>query len=41
MVKKTLIYIFIYTLLVGCDTQNILNNDECESEFEYMNIGVT
>ena len=30
MVKKTLIYIFIYTLLVGCNTQNPLNS-ECES----------
>ena len=30
MVKKSILYIFIYTLLVGCDTL-ILNND-CESE---------
>jgi hypothetical protein len=30
MVKKLFTYIFIYTLLVGCDTL-ILNND-CESE---------
>ena len=37
MVKKTLLYIFIYTLLVGCDTQNPLNNNECESDFT-MNV---
>ena len=30
MVKKSIIYIFIYTLLVGCNTQNPLGN-ECES----------
>ena len=30
MVKKSIIYIFIYTLLVGCDTL-ILNND-CETD---------
>ena len=46
MVKKLFIYIFIYTLLVGCDTQSILTNGvedaeiyNCESEFEYMNVG--
>ena len=38
MVKKLFIYIFIYTLLVGCDTQNPLNNEECESDFT-MNVG--
>ena len=27
MVKKTFLYIFIYTLLVGCDT--LILNDEC------------
>ena len=33
MVKKLFIYIFIYTLLVGCDTQSILtNDDECRSD---------
>ena len=37
MVKKLFTYIFIYTLLVGCDTQNVLTNDdltgnECESD---------
>ena len=32
MVKNLLKYIFIYTLLVGCDTQSISNNDECESD---------
>ena len=32
MVKKTFLYIFIYTLLVGCDTQNPLTNDVCESD---------
>ena len=32
MVKNFIIYIFIYTLLVGCDTQNILTNSECESD---------
>ena len=37
MVKKTFLYIFIYTLLVGCDTQNPLNNNECESDF-IMNV---
>ena len=37
MVKKLFIYIFIYTLLVGCDTQNPLNNEECESDFT-MNV---
>jgi len=32
MVKKLFMYIFIYTLLVGCNTQNPLNNDGgCES----------
>ena len=38
MVKKLFIYIFIYTLLVGCDTQNVLTNSECDSEFEYMDV---
>ena len=37
MVKKTFLYIFIYTLLVGCNTQNPLNNNECESDF-IMNV---
>ena len=33
MVKKLFTYIFIYTLLIGCDTQNPLtNNDVCESD---------
>ena len=32
MVKKLFIYIFIYTLLVGCNTQNPLTNDVCESD---------
>ena len=32
MVKKSIIYIFIYTLLVGCNTQNPLTNDGCESD---------
>ena len=36
MVKKSIIYIFIYTLLVGCDTQNPMNS-ECESDF-IMNV---
>ena len=31
MVRKSFIYIFIYTLLVGCNTQNPLGN-ECESD---------
>jgi len=31
MVKKLFIYIFIYTLLVGCNTQNPLNS-ECETD---------
>jgi len=31
MVKKLFTYIFIYTLLVGCDTQNPLINDTCET----------
>ena len=30
MVIKTILYIFIYTLLVGCNTRNPLNS-ECES----------
>jgi hypothetical protein len=30
MVKKLFTYIFIYTLLVGCDT--LILNNECESE---------
>ena len=38
MVKKLFLYIFIYTLLVGCDTQSVLTNNECDCEFEYMNI---
>ena len=29
MVKKSILYIFIYTLLVGCNTQNPLNS-ECD-----------
>ena len=32
MVKKSIIYIFIYTLLVGCNTQNPLINDECVTD---------
>ena len=36
MVKKLLIYIFIYTLLVGCNTQNPLNN-ACETDC-YLNV---
>ena len=32
MVKKSFIYIFIYTLLVGCNTQNPLINDECVTD---------
>ena len=35
MVKKSILYIFIYTLLVGCDTQSILTNEtseECVSD---------
>tara|TARA_Y100000310_G_scaffold7033_1_gene7771 strand:+ start:93 stop:539 length:447 start_codon:yes stop_codon:yes gene_type:complete len=32
MVKKSILYIFIYTLLVGCNTQNPLTNDECETD---------
>ena len=32
MVKNLIIYIFIYTLLVGCNTQNPMNS-ECESDF--------
>ena len=30
MVKKSILYIFIYTLLVGCDT--LILNNECESD---------
>ena len=37
MIKKSIIYIFIYTLLVGCNTQNPLTNDECETDC-YLNI---
>ena len=37
MVKKSIIYIFIYTLLAGCNTQNPMNS-ECESDF-IMNVG--
>ena len=36
MVKKTFLYIFIYTLLVGCNTQNPLNN-ACETDC-YLNV---
>ena len=36
MVWKSFIYIFIYTLLVGCSTDSILNN-ECESNC-FLNI---
>ena len=32
MVKKSILYIFIYTLLVGCNTQNPLTNDGCDSD---------
>ena len=38
MVKKSILYIFIYTLLVGCNTQNPLSSNECESDF-VMNVG--
>ena len=37
MVKKSILYIFIYTLLVGCNTQNPLTNDECETDC-YLNV---
>ena len=37
MVKKSIIYIFIYTLLVGCNTQNPLINDECVTDC-YLNV---
>ena len=30
MVKKSILYIFIYTLLVGCDT--LISNNDCESD---------
>ena len=30
MVKKSILYIFIYTLLVGCDT--LILNSECETD---------
>ena len=36
MVKKLFMYIFIYTLLVGCNRLP-LNNNECESDF-MMNV---
>jgi len=36
MVKKSIIYIFIYTLLVGCES-HLLTNDECETDC-YLNI---
>ena len=36
MVEKSFIYIFIYTLLVGCNTQNPLNNT-CETDC-YLNV---
>ena len=39
MVKKLFIYIFIYTLSIGC-SDNVLIDDECESDF-VMNIGAT
>jgi hypothetical protein len=35
MVKKSIIYIFIYTLLVGCDTQSILTNETSEECVSY------
>ena len=38
MIKKSIIYLFIYTVLVGCDTQSVLTNNECDCEFEYMNV---
>ena len=31
MVRKSILYIFIYTLLVGCNTQNPLNS-ECDTD---------
>ena len=37
MVKKSILYIFIYTLLVGCNIQDPLSNNECESDF-IMNV---
>ena len=40
MIKKSIIYIFIYTLLVGCNTQNPLSSDndnECTTDC-YLNI---
>ena len=36
MVKKSILYIFIYTLLVGCNTQNPLNSG-CETDC-YLNV---
>ena len=30
MVKKSILYIFIYTLLVGCDT--LISNNDCNSD---------
>ena len=38
MVKKLFIYIFIYTLLVGCDTQNITGPDEECSSIWFLDI---
>ena len=36
MVKKSILYIFIYTLLVGCDT--LILNNECETDC-YLDVG--
>jgi len=40
MVKKSILYIFIYTLLVGChtilDSQNMLTNNNEECEYQYF-----
>ena len=32
IIKNLILYIFIYTLSIGCSDNNVLNNEECESD---------
>ena len=41
MVKKLFTYIFIYTLLVGCDTQSILTNETSEECISNCFLGIS
>ena len=32
IIKNLILYIFIYSLSIGCSDNNVLNNEECESD---------